>query len=105
MQELYPSFSQDTERRHIIGLDLIRFMSAAMVMLFHLTFWSWAPPLGGGTIRHLMPTLPRFPVDGADFLDWLGRRGGFFVLSGFVIANSAEGSQRVCIFSQSLLMG
>ena len=103
MQASYPSFSQDTERRHIIGLDLIRFMSAAMVMLFHLTFWSWAPPLGGGTIRHLMPTLPRFPeMVPISWTGWVGVEV-FFVLSGFVIANSAEGSSAFTFFRSRFL--
>jgi peptidoglycan/LPS O-acetylase OafA/YrhL len=89
------------EHRHIVGLDLVRFASAAMVMLFHLGFWSWAAPLG--TIRRLMPNLPTFPE--LTLVAWPGWVGVeiFFVLSGFVITYSAEGSSALAFFRSRFL--
>jgi peptidoglycan/LPS O-acetylase OafA/YrhL len=92
-----------TERKHIVGLDLIRFASAAMVMFYHLAFWSWAPPANISTIRHLMPGLPRFPELTSILSEgWVGVEI-FFVLSGFVIAYSAEGSGVFMFFRSRFL--
>jgi peptidoglycan/LPS O-acetylase OafA/YrhL len=95
------SFDQMAEHRHIVGLDLVRFASAAMVMSFHLGFWSWAAPLG--TIRRLMRNLPTFPE--LTLVAWPGWVGVeiFFVLSGFVIAYSAEGSSALAFFRSRFL--
>ncbi len=59
------------KERHVLGLDLIRFAAAAMVMTFHF--------------GHDIGPIP---------LSWPGWVGVevFFVLSGYVIAASAEGS-------------
>lgn len=76
-------------------------MSAAWVMLFHLGFWSWAAPLG--TIRGLMPNLPTFPeLTPVAWVGWVGVEI-FFVLSGFVIAYSAEGSSGLAFFRSRFL--
>src|SRR5579872_7260423 len=92
---------QKTKHRHIIGLDFVRFVSAAMVMVFHLAFWSWAAPFG--TIRRLMPNLPTFPE--LTPLSWVGWVGVeiFFVLSGFLFAYSAEGSSSFAFFRSRFL--
>lgn len=68
------------ENRSIPGLDLIRFAAAAMVAWFHLAFNEWQ-----GTAVQPLGRLS--PV--ASF-GWVGVEV-FFVLSGFVIAYSAEG--------------
>lgn len=95
--------STAVERKHIVGLDLIRFASAAMVMFYHLAFWSWAPPTDISTIRHLMPDLPRFPeLTPIVSEGWVGVEI-FFVLSGFVIAYSAEGSGVFTFFRSRFL--
>ena len=58
--------------RHVLGLDLIRFLAAAMVLAFHY--------------GHDVGSIP---------LSWCGWVGVeiFFVLSGYVISASAEGSK------------
>jgi peptidoglycan/LPS O-acetylase OafA/YrhL len=82
------ALNQIAEHQHIVGLDMVRFVSAVMVMMFHLAYWSWA---GGGTIARLMPNLPSFPeLTPVAWLGWVGVEI-FFVLSGFVIAYSSEG--------------
>lgn len=74
------------ENRSLFGLDLIRFVAAAMVAWFHLAYFNWAgrtapPPPGAVYFPELAPL--------ASF-GWVGVEV-FFVLSGFVIAYSAEG--------------
>ncbi len=64
--------AEGAARRHIDGLDAVRFLAALGVGVFHLS-WRY-PPLAG---------LP--PVG------WIGVQI-FFVLSGFVIAGSTEGA-------------
>lgn len=77
--------------RRLIGLDLIRFAAAALVMLFHLGYWHWvtlgqAPPLFGAV----------------GWLGWIGVEI-FFTLSGMVIAQSAlRHSAREFMWSRAL---
>lgn len=68
--------------RHILGLDLIRFAAAAMVMVFHYDIRT-----------------------GRIFKSWTGWVGVevFFVLSGFVICYSADGSTAAA-FARSRLV-
>jgi peptidoglycan/LPS O-acetylase OafA/YrhL len=74
--------------RHIPGLDLLRFFAALVVMMFHLAYLDWALP--GSTAFRLSGGDVRFPelVDIAG-AGWIGVQI-FFVISGFVIAYSAE---------------
>ena len=75
-------------------LDLLRFGAALSVAVFHLMFWSWAwsstglPP----GFEHYVAADVQFP-SAAPFT-WFGWVGVeiFFVISGFVIANSASKS-------------
>jgi peptidoglycan/LPS O-acetylase OafA/YrhL len=78
------------QAQYVPGLDLLRFFAACVVMIYHLTFWSWAFPSGLVAIasqgvanfhewRVLMP------------FGWAGVQI-FFVISGFVIVVSAEHS-------------
>jgi peptidoglycan/LPS O-acetylase OafA/YrhL len=91
---------QSQGHRQIVGLDVVRFVAATMVMVFHLAFWSWA---GSGTIAHLMPNLPAFPeLTPVAWLGWVGVEI-FFVLSGFVIAYSSEGSSAFAFFRSRFL--
>lgn len=76
--------------RQILGLDLIRFSAACLVMALHLGFWSWWPVGAPGTIRRTFPDLPAFnEITDYTWFGWVGVQI-FFVLSGFVIAYSAS---------------
>jgi len=74
--------------RHLAGLDLLRFFAALMVMLFHLAYLDWALP--GSTAFRLSGGAVSFPeLSSITSFGWLGVQI-FFVISGFVIAYSAE---------------
>jgi peptidoglycan/LPS O-acetylase OafA/YrhL len=87
-------------------LDPLRFGAALSVAVFHLTFWSWAwssiigvPP----GFEHYVAADAQFP-SAAPFT-WFGWVGVeiFFVISGFVIANSASKSSATeFLFSRAL---
>ncbi len=71
----------EQEVRQVVGIDAIRFVAAALVMLFHFGFWFALPGqalagLAGGT-----PPVFRFGWCGVEV---------FFVISGYVISTSAE---------------
>lgn len=68
-------------------LDLLRFLAALAVMLFHLAHWSWVAP--DGTPGSILQGRVQFPE--LTYLSWWGWVGVeiFFVISGYVIAFSA----------------
>ncbi|MGY2996979.1 acyltransferase family protein [Mesorhizobium sp. URHB0026] len=72
------------------GVDLLRFIAAVMVMFYHYGFWVWAYPDGmaGQAAGVILPQrgLGQFTSSG-----WVGVPI-FFVISGFIIAFSAENS-------------
>ena len=68
---------------YIYGIDLLRFFSAAFVMLFHLGFASWASPLADHP-GFKIDTLQRLAQPG-----WVGVEI-FFVISGFVVSGAAS---------------
>jgi peptidoglycan/LPS O-acetylase OafA/YrhL len=73
-------------------LDPIRFGAALIVALFHLTFWSWAWPSTGvapGFEHYVAADLPLQSVASYTWFGWVGVEI-FFVISGLVIANSAQ---------------
>jgi len=73
-----------------IGVDLLRFAAASLVMLFHLGLWSWVAP--NGTAATVLRGATTFPeLQGVAAPGWVGVQI-FFVISGFVIAFSAEGA-------------
>ncbi|MDX8498605.1 acyltransferase [Mesorhizobium sp. VK4C] len=77
------------------GVDILRFLAAVMVMFYHYGFWVWAFPNGvsaratGGIAAH--------PEMGFVGSGWVGVQV-FFVISGFVIAFSAENSTPLKFF-------
>ncbi len=75
-------------QRQIVGLDLLRFSAAFMVVMFHLGFWIWAGPPTSTPLRAAGVTVEFRELSVFAF----GRVGVeiFFVLSGFIIAYSAE---------------
>ena len=86
-------------------LDTLRFGAALGVAVFHLTFWSWAwssisaPP----GFEHYVAAEVQFPS--AAPYTWFGWVGVeiFFVISGFVIANSAsKSSAKEFLFGRAL---
>src|SRR5689334_10477770 len=84
-------------KNHFPLLDPLRFGAALVVAVFHLLFWSWAwssisaPP----GFDHYVAADVQFP-SAAPFT-WFGWVGVeiFFVISGFVIANSASKSSPI----------
>ena len=71
--------------RHIIGIDALRFLAAVFVAAWHLGCVDWVPRLNSGrTLTHDLDCLHPFACYG-----WVGVEI-FFVISGFVIAFSAQ---------------
>lgn len=77
-------------QRYYYGLDGLRFFSAFAVCVFHLGFYVWASEYSSmaGIWDH------RATLEAMTSMAWLGWVGVqiFFVISGFVIANSANGA-------------
>jgi len=87
--------------RYYYGLDAVRFFSACAVCLFHLGFYAWAAEYS---------SMERIFADAATFdlltpIAWMGWIGVqiFFVISGFVIANSANGATPFSFLRSRLL--
>jgi peptidoglycan/LPS O-acetylase OafA/YrhL len=84
-------------KNHFPLLDPLRFGAALSVAVFHLTFWSWVwPSLGVPPgFEHYVAADVQFPS--AVSFTWFGWVGVeiFFVISGFVIANSASKSSAI----------
>ena len=81
-------------KNHFAILDPLRFAAALGVAVFHLTFWSWA-----GSSTGVAPGFEHYVAADLQFqsaapFTWFGWVGVeiFFVISGFVIANSASKS-------------
>ncbi|WP_454883794.1 acyltransferase family protein [Sphingomonas oryzagri] len=73
----------------IVGIDIMRFLAAMMVAIYHITYISWADPDARGAAA----TIPFLAFrTWAPFVDtgWVGVQI-FFVISGFVIAYTANG--------------
>ncbi|RWM27473.1 acyltransferase [Mesorhizobium sp.] len=77
------------------GVDILRFLAAVMVMFYHYGFWVWAFP--GGVSARATGGIPAHPEMAFVGSGWVGVQV-FFVISGFVIAFSAENSTPLKFF-------
>jgi peptidoglycan/LPS O-acetylase OafA/YrhL len=79
----------DGNKPYYFGIDGLRFLAACLAASFHLCFWSWAQT--GSTPNLILEGAARF--DALTSFTWFGWVGVevFFVISGLVIANSANG--------------
>lgn len=80
--------SRPDASRPLIGLDLLRFGAASLVMAFHLACTAWLDPLSEASalVGHPIPFPALLPVSARG---WIGVQM-FFVISGYVIAYSAS---------------
>lgn len=78
------------QRTKIYGLDAVRLLAAMLVVAYHLGFKAWA--VSGSTLNLLLGTVDAHPSGWQ--LTWFGWVGVqvFFVVSGAVIAYSAQGT-------------
>ncbi|MFC3213688.1 acyltransferase family protein [Novosphingobium panipatense] len=78
-------------RRPVHGLDVVRLIAAMLVVIYHLGFKAWALP--GSSLRHVIDAPVTHPPGyGLTWCGWIGVQV-FFVVSGAVIAYSAEGAR------------
>lgn len=77
------------------GVDILRFLAAVMVMFYHYGFWVWAFP--DGVSARATGGIPPHPEMAFAGSGWVGVQV-FFVISGFVIAFSAEKSTPLRFF-------
>ena len=89
-----------TTPKTIHGIDVIRFLSALTVMLFHLGYWIGVPTSTGGRI-----TGGSFVFPWATGTLSLGKMGvqTFFVISGFVIAYTAQNAPAASFLRSRIL--
>jgi len=75
-------------KQYFAGIDLVRFIAAALVMVFHLGAYGWLRP-GADAFRIIGLEQPISPPMPTFWFGWVGVQI-FFVISGVVIANSAR---------------
>lgn len=83
------------------GLDALRFAAAMLVCVFHLGFYSWAS-FGSTTAEALGHVVSFESLTPFSWFGWVGVEI-FFVISGFVIANSANGASPAAFLRGRLL--
>lgn len=88
-------------RRHILGIDLLRVVAACLVAIYHFGFCSWANP--SSPFRGLPGDFTAFvPFHNLVDYGWVGVQI-FFVISGLVIASSAENSNALAFAKNRFL--
>ena len=83
----------------IVGLDLLRFWAALMVVVYHLGVRTWSADT---SMSQIVDGAVRYDALSFAWAGWVGVEM-FFVLSGFVIAYSAEGSSAVAFVRSRVL--
>ena len=84
-----PGLAEASVSSQIVGIDILRFLAAMTVAIYHLTYIEWADPSGRGSAHATLFLTFRSwaPFVGTG---WVGVPI-FFVISGFVIAYTANG--------------
>lgn len=83
------------------SLDLLRFFAATLVMVFHLSWWSWVEPKS--TPASVLQGAASFPAwEPFAWFGWVGVEI-FFVISGFVIFYSAQGATALSFLRRRFL--
>jgi peptidoglycan/LPS O-acetylase OafA/YrhL len=98
-----PAPTKSSAKVLIPGIDLVRFAAAFMVVFFHYGFFSWNEGVIPYGLRAVIGFDPGFPeLTQVSWWGWVGVEV-FFVISGFVIAISAEGRSAERFFRARLL--
>ncbi|GAN00086.1 membrane protein [alpha proteobacterium U9-1i] len=88
-------------RDHLYTLDVLRFCAAFAVMVFHLCFYNWAS--NDASVAIMFADAARFEALAPfTWFGWVGVEV-FFVISGFVIANSAHGAAPITFLKGRVL--
>src|SRR5262249_53112044 len=95
------SISESGMHRYYYGLDGLRFFSALAVCVFHLAFYIWATDYA--EMARIFADPPKFEeITPLAWAGWVGVEI-FFVISGFVIAHSANGATPMAFLRSRML--
>jgi len=88
-----------SNQQHIVGLDILRLFAAMMVMCYHFVFIDWI--VVGILPVEMQASAPEWGEN--LHFGWIGVEV-FFVISGFVIANAANGAYSATRFLQGRVL-